>query len=42
MDIRKYIRGYPVFNSLLKECENMEAGKVLEKLRAVMPWIKKE
>jgi ketol-acid reductoisomerase len=40
--ILENMSGRPVFNSLLKEWENIEAEKVGEKLRAMMPWLKKE
>ncbi len=34
--------GRPIFNALLAEWENHLAEKVGEKLRAMMPWLKKE
>jgi ketol-acid reductoisomerase len=40
--ILENMSGRPVFNSLLKEWENIEAEKVGEKLRAMMPWLRKE
>jgi ketol-acid reductoisomerase len=40
--ILENMSGRPVFNSLLREWENIEAEKVGEKLRAMMPWLKKE
>ncbi len=40
--ILENMSGRPVFNSLLKEWENIEAERVGEKLRAMMPWLKKE
>jgi ketol-acid reductoisomerase (EC 1.1.1.86) len=40
--ILENMSGRPVFNSLLREWENIEAEKVGEKLRAMMPWLRKE
>jgi ketol-acid reductoisomerase len=40
--ILENMSGRPVFNSLLKEWGNIEAEKVGEKLRAMMPWLRKE
>ncbi|GBD03707.1 Ketol-acid reductoisomerase (NAD(+)) [bacterium HR19] len=40
--ILENMAGRPVFNAMLQEWENIEAEKVGEKLRKMMPWLKKE